>query len=55
MKRKLDKIFSAITFLCVSLICVIGLGVGLKASGITGENFIFRYIFNFKSFFGKYR
>ncbi len=40
MKRTLGKIFNAITFLCISLICVIGLGYGLKASGVTGENFV---------------
>ena len=45
MRRKLDRIFSAITFLCVSLICVIGLGYGLKASGVTGDNFVTK-IFN---------
>ena len=40
MKSKLGKVFNAITFLCISLICVIGLGFGLRASGVTGENFV---------------
>ena len=40
MKRTLGRVFNAITFLCISLICVIGLGFGLRASGVTGENFV---------------
>ena len=44
MKRTMSKVFNAITFLCISLICVIGLGFGLKASGVTGENFVTRLL-----------
>ncbi len=40
MKRTLGRLLNAITFMCISLICVIGLGYGLKASGVTGENFV---------------
>ncbi len=40
MKKRLGRALNAITFLCISLVCVIGLGFGLKASGVTGENFV---------------